>query len=245
MLPTWLYYASHTIDMTNKTFFFHHQLGYRRNPFGALTAEEWTAVAFIPPAVQQVIDAGFTHLQLLGPKGCGKTTTLLKLAAERRAQAQTVTYEYLPEGQHYFTTNPKGLDLFVLDEAQRLRWRERRRWVGCGTAVSLLFSSHADLTPHFQRAHLPLISIWLDEGISLAHYQSWLEKRLTYFALPGRRRVELADTAVNALHQQFGRDMREAEYFLYELFQHPWLEPAEGERWLLTAVDLAALMHFP
>ncbi|MCP4361073.1 MAG: hypothetical protein GY796_23950 [Chloroflexi bacterium] len=47
-----------------RPYFFHHQLGYRHNPFGALAVEEWTAVAFIPPAVQKILDGGFVHLQL-------------------------------------------------------------------------------------------------------------------------------------------------------------------------------------
>ncbi|HRQ36396.1 MAG TPA: hypothetical protein PLD25_00590 [Chloroflexota bacterium] len=227
--------------MNHRPFFFHHHLGYRQNPFGALTATEWTAVAFIPPAVQQIVDSGFTHLQLLGPKGCGKTTTLLKLAADRQARGQTARYEYLPEGQSHFTSQPMDGTVFVLDEAQRLRWRERRRWLGRGTAVTFIFSSHTDLTPHFRRANLPLTSVWLDEEISLAHYQTWLARRLAYFALPGKRRLGLDDTAVAALYRRFGRDMREAEYFLYELFQHPWPEPAHGEPWLLTGDDLITM----
>ncbi|MBX3055498.1 MAG: ATP-binding protein [Anaerolineae bacterium] len=227
--------------MVTREFFFHHRLGYSKNPFGALTAEEWTAVAFIPPAVQQILDEGFTHLQLLGPKGCGKTTTLLKLAAMAQAQGQSVVYEYLPEGQSHFGSWPTSGGVFVLDEAQRLRRGERKRWLGWGTAVTFIFSSHTDLTPYFHRAHLPLTTIWLDAEISLAHYHTWLERRLAYFALPGKRRLELADTAVAALYHHFGRDLREAEYFLYELFQHPWPEPADGERWLLTGEDLTQL----
>lgn len=224
--------------MPTREFFFHHRLGYSKNPFGALTAEEWTAVAFIPPTVQKILDDGFTHLQLLGPKGCGKTTTLLKLAAMAQAQGQAVLYEYIPEGQSHFVSQPAAGGVFVLDEAQRLRWRERRRWLGWGTAVTFLFSSHTDFTPHFHRAHLPLTTVWLDAEISLAHYRTWLERRLAYFALPGKRRLELADSAVATLYRRFGRDLRQAEYFLYELFQHPWLESPDGEPWLLTGEDV-------
>jgi hypothetical protein len=225
--------------MRDRAFFFHRQLGYRQNPFGALTAEEWTAVAVMPPAVQQACDAGFTHLQLLGPKGCGKTTTLLKLAAARQAQGEVVAYEYLPEGQRHFKTQPADGSVFVLDEAQRLRRGERIRWLNGNTAVRFIFSSHIDLTPLFDRFRLPLVTVWLDAGISAAHYQRCIEKRLAYFALPGQR-LELADTAMTALYQHFGPDMREAEYFLYEVFQYPWPQPKEEGKWLLTAVHFAS-----
>lgn len=224
-------------DMTQRRFFFHHQLGYRSNPFGALTAVEWTAVAFIPPVVQQKLDNGLVHLQLLGPAGCGKTTTLLKLTEYFGGQGRRVVYEYLPEGQSHFETNLDGVDLFVLDEAQRLNRRERKRWLAEGTtvprtAVSFIFSSHEDLTRLFggrrpsagrsPSGNLPLQSVHVGDAVTLAHYQSWIERRLAYFALPDVPRVTLSTAVIAHLYQTYGQEMREAEYFLYEIFQRDW-----------------------
>jgi hypothetical protein len=192
---------------------------------------EWTAVAFIPPVVQQILDNGFTHLQLLGPAGSGKTTTLLKLTEHFAGQGQRVVYEYLPEGQNHFETNLADVDLFVLDEAQRLNRRERKRWLAAGTSVRgtdvpFIFSSHEDLTRLFggrrPSAGRPLQTVHVGDAVTLAHYQSWIEQRLAYFALPDVPRVTLSTAVIAHLYQSYGQEMREAEYFLYELFQRDW-----------------------
>jgi hypothetical protein len=204
-----------------RPYFFHHRLGYRSNPFGALTRAEWTAVAFIPPAVQTILDEGFSHLQLLGAKGCGKTTTLLKLAAHFENEGKRVVYEYLADGQNHFESDLAGVDLFVLDEAQRLNRRERRRWLAAGSKY--IFSSHEDLSPLFKQA---IKTVGVDTAVSLPHYHTWIQRRLAYFALLDVPCVVLSGAAVAYLYHTFGPDMREAEYFLYEVFQQDW---APGE----------------
>lgn len=213
--------------MSLRRFFFHHRLGYKANPFGALTAEEGTAVAFIPPTVQHILDAGERHLQLLGPKGCGKTTTLLKVTEHFTCQGRQVAYEYLPEGQTHFVTNLADVEVFVLDEAQRLSWRERRRWLKGLTAVTLIFSSHEDLASSFAHHHA-LQSVKVDAAISLTHYQMWINRRLAHFSLPDASPVTLTDEAIAYLYQTFQADMRAAEYFLYEVFQKDWTQAHIG-----------------
>lgn len=208
--------------MSTRRFFLHHEIGYRANPFGALTAVEWTAVSFLPPNIQQIVEDGFVHLQLIGPKGSGKTTTLHNLTDHFRQQGKRVIYEYIAEGQHHFDTDLTLADIFVLDEAQRLNWRQRRIWLKSATAVTCIFSSHQDLTPHFKRRNLPLTAVAVDEVISEAHYQRWLDKRFAYFALPDVPGLCLTEEAVRFLHATFGKDMRAAEYFLYEVFQQKW-----------------------
>lgn len=205
-----------------RPFFSHHRLGYRRNPFGALTADEWPQVAFLPTAVAQTLADGYAgHLQLLGPMGSGKSSALRKLAADW--VGQTAVYEYIPEGQNrFFTALDAAVDLFVLDEAQRLSRWQRRRWLSWLTRDArrrCFWGSHQDLTAVFARYKLPLRTIHIDQHISPAHYGRWLQQRLAFFALPDRPRVTFDETAVAFLHEQFGADMREAEYFLYELFQ--------------------------
>jgi hypothetical protein len=204
-----------------RPFFSFHTLGYRRNPFGALTAEEWAAVAVPSPEVVAASEYSRSHLQLLGPMGSGKTTALRWLAARYAAQGVSACYEYLAEGERRFVTDLAGVGVFLLDEAQRLSWRERRRLVGVGEngRLRLILSSHEDLTPLFWRRGLPLETVWLTEELTLDHCRAVWQRRLDYFALPGRERVGLGETAVVYLYHTFGQNLREAEYFLYEVWQ--------------------------
>ncbi|HID52277.1 MAG TPA: hypothetical protein EYP41_09585 [Anaerolineae bacterium] len=202
-----------------RPYFSHHRLGYRKNPFGALTEEEWTAVSFLPDEAAAALAEGGTHIQLLGRDGCGKTSTLLQMAARLEESGQTAVYEYIPEGQNWFGKGNGRFDVFILDEAQRLNWRQRRRWLKLGQAHRLIFSSHADLTPYFKRRGWPLWSFDVATAVTPATYAAWIDRRLTYFAIPQTPAVTLAPDASQFLYDTFGPNMREAEYFMYEVWQ--------------------------
>ncbi|NHZ72114.1 MAG: hypothetical protein GWP17_03400 [Aquificales bacterium] len=229
--------------------FFHFQnIGYQRNPFGALTDAEWAAIAVLPPAVERILADGFEHLQILGPMGVGKSTTLLALqswfeknqrkgakmqrkeksasyfgSAQYRSakSADKIAYEYLPEGQHFFETDTSGLDMFLLDEAQRLNWWQRRKLVkGAGNSrLRLIISSHEDLTPLFARKGLDLTSVNLSGEMDVGWITAVLDKRLAYFAIPHQPRATLTPAAITYLFQTFGQNLRQMEYFLYEVWQ--------------------------
>jgi chromosomal replication initiation ATPase DnaA len=208
--------------MQKRPFFF-HSLGFRCNPFKTLTDEEWVMIAILPSEVRKVLARGFIYLQLLGDQGCGKTTTLLKLADQARQRGKNVAYEWLAPGEHRFQTQLEGLDLFLLDEAQRLSWWQRRRLLRQiakqGDKFKLIFSSHEDLTGCFKRYNYPLTSIRLDANITLKDWQAILARRLSYFALPGASHITFTAEAVDYLAEEFGHDLREAELFLYDLWQ--------------------------
>jgi hypothetical protein len=203
-----------------RPFFHFYAVGYRRNPFGALTDEEWAAIALLPAAAAQALAAGFAHLQLLGPMGTGKSTTLLALQARFQQLGRREAYEYLPEGTRRFETETAVLDTFLLDEAQRLSWRQRRRLVGAGKrGVQLVVSSHEDLTPLFARSGLALTSVSLDEEVTVEWVTAVIQQRLAYFALPDRPRAALTPDAFVWLHRRYGRNLRRMEYFLYDVWQ--------------------------
>ena len=209
--------------------FFHAQrLGYRQNPFGALEADEWTAVAFLPAPVEAAINRGFNHLQLLGPKGIGKSSTLHRLRSWAGKQSTVIHFEYIPDGQRKFFTDLNGECWFLLDEAQRLNGRFRRRWLAAlegvqaskTSNVRTIFTSHIDLTAAFQRHKLDLTSVDLRRAVNSAYYQRWIDQRLQFFALPQTpTRLGLTPEAAAWLFKTFGLDLREAEYFLYEVWQ--------------------------
>lgn len=214
----------------NNSYFPFHALGFRCNPFRVLTDDEWADIAVLPDAVASVVESGFAHLQVSGPLGHGKTTTLLGLAARFRRESQGVVYEYLPVGQSQFHTSLSGLDVFLLDETQRLNRSERDRLLSAAQALpkvrnlreglQLVLSSHDDLAPLFAKRGLPLTNVHLDEAASPDHLGLVLARRLSYFALdrtaPG---VILTPDAVRYLHETFGGNLRAMQYFLYEVFQ--------------------------
>ncbi len=201
-----------------------HALGFKSNPFRALADDEWAEVAVLPDAVLSILASGFAHLQVLGEMGHGKTTILLGLAARFRREGKRVTYEYLPEGQCEFHTGLDGLDVFLLDEAQRLTVNERGRLTStaqlAGGGLHLVLGSHDDVTPLFASRGLLLATVHLDDADSISHLSAVLARRLDYFALaqesPG---ATLTLDAVHYLHETFGGNLRAAQYFLYEVFQ--------------------------
>ncbi|MBI3243991.1 MAG: ATP-binding protein [Chloroflexi bacterium] len=201
-----------------------HALGFRCNPFRVVTDDEWAEIAVLSGAVESAVAAGFVHLQVLGALGHGKTTTLLGLAARFRQDGKRVVYEYLPEGQTQFHASLSGLEVFLLDEAQRLNRGERDRLLSAAQqargGLTLVMSSHDDLAPLFAKRGLSLTTAHLDKAASPDHLSAVLEQRLSYFALdnnaPG---VILTPDAARYLHETFGGNLRAMQYFLYEVFQ--------------------------
>ena len=225
--------------MLKKRPFHFHTLGYSQNPFGALSEEVWAEIGILPQPIANVLADGVSHVQLLGSMGCGKTTALQKIGALYREANHRVAYEYIAEGENRFTTDLSNLDLFLLDEAQRLSWPMRRRWLGgvVNGRLRTIFSSHKDLSRAFRWRKLPLQTIEVNKLITFAHYESILQRRLAYFALPNQLTATLSTDAIRLLFASFGQDLREAEYFLYEVWQG--LEQVE----VVTAEKLAAMLR--
>jgi len=212
-----------------------HALGYRSNPFRALTDEEWAEIVVLPDAIVAAAAHG-GHLQVLGELGHGKTSALLGLAQQFRRAGRRVIYEYLPIVQDTFTASVIGLDVFLLDEVQRLRPNERLRLVAAGQAgLRLILGSHEDLTPLFQGAGLSLATVRLDQTAP-GQLAALLARRLAAAALPNSPNgVAFDASAVAYLEDKFAGNLRAMEHFLYEVFQR--LE-APG---VLTAERLKAM----
>jgi len=218
-----------------RPFFHFPHIGYSRNPFGALTDEEWAAIAVLPPVIERFLEDGFDHLQILGPMGIGKSTTLLALQAwfteipHRRGETgarpqyahppNSIVYEYLPEGQRHFVTDTNNLDLFLLDEAQRLNWWQRRKLMKAASHLQLIISSHEDLTPLFAKKGLNLTGVDLSGEMDEGWITAVIHKRLSYFAIPNQPHAILTPAAITDLVETFGQNLRQMEYFLYEVWQ--------------------------
>jgi hypothetical protein len=202
-----------------------HALGYRCNPFGVLTDEEWAVVAVLPSPVASALDRGFVHLQILGDKGHGKTTTLLALAARFSAQGKRAGYEYIRDGQPRSRVPLGALDVALIDEVQKLGRGQRARLAraarGRAGKLALVLSSHEDLASLFARFGLSVTTIVYDDGTP-EHLRNVIERRLEYFALDpaaGAARATLAPEALDALYAVYHGDLRGAERCLYEVFQ--------------------------
>jgi hypothetical protein len=193
-----------------------HAIGFKCNPFRALTDDEWPAVAVLPLALQAALSRGVANLQILGPLGHGKTTALLAVADRLRAAGNRAAYEYLPDGQSRFITQAAGPGYFLLDEAQRLSGRERQRLVRL-PGIHFVLGSHEDFSPLFAARRLALTTIRIDNDED--HLAALLERRLAYFALDGVPAITFDASAVRFLHRMFGGNVRAAQHFLYEVFQ--------------------------
>lgn len=219
------------------SFFPFERLGFHGNPFRTLTHEEWAAIAVIPPHFDYNIAP---YIQILGEKGRGKSTLLHHLTT---VLAAPVIYEYLPEGQSRYKSTLSDTQWFLLDEAQRLQPRQRHRL--CQTLIQhpelrLIFSSHEDLTPTFQKWKLPLHTDELNRS-SPDHLQRMIERRLDYFAIITPTNFRFEREAVEYLYQTFGSNHRAIEFFLYEYFQVLITQPPMT---VITATQLAAQADF-
>jgi len=194
-------------------------LGFRCNPFGCPSDAEWAEIAVLPLPVVAALEQTTKHIQLIGPPGAGKTTTLLGLTRRLKLAGYRAIYEYIPYDSHVVTTNLKPPpDVFLADEVQRLAPQERRRLLRFASVGRMIFSSHVDWEALFASQHLPLLTVRLENYTADMWCCIW-ERRLAYFSLSGQTPVTLAPTAIDWLRQKFGANLRDAERWLYEVFQ--------------------------
>lgn len=224
--------------MSSKTdyYFPFYKLGLQRNPFGTLTPDEWFAVTVLPQPVEAALADGFEHLLVLGDKGRGKSTTLRWLETYYRKQGYQTAYERIPRWQWYYTTDMQPLDVFVLDEAQRLQpWTEWRLFRQRG-ARRLIVGSHRDITVLFRMQGLNVTTVRLNRTASRGRLAQILERRLAVFALDGEPGVQFSEAAVDMLWSRFGSDLRSMNFHLYEVFEQ-LQQPGD-----ITPQELAAIM---
>lgn len=217
--------------MTNVYFPF-HALGYQCNPFRAVTNEEWVALAVLHPQVEAALVTSFEHLQVLGEKGHGKTTTLLAIADHYKRAGKRTAYEHLEVGEQHYKTSLARLDLFCLDEVQRLIPAERMRLIGSllkEKGLHMVLGSHEDFGPLFNRHGLTLTTLQF-ETVPLTHVEAVVRRRLEYFALTlGQPGVRPTPEAIAALYNRYGSDVRRIEQALYEAYQYAAARPEVRE----------------
>lgn len=189
-----------------------HALGFKCNPFRTLTDDEWGEIAILPESILDTLRDS-SHIQILGEIGRGKTTTLMGLQTHYKRAGKHVIYEYIPQGQSYFNSRLDSVEIFLLDEAQRVK-SQALQGLLTRENLKIILSTHQDFTPL-----IPSIVTFRLGSITPDHLRHAIESRLTYFALNAQSDVCFADDAVDYLYQKFGSDLRGVEKFLYEVFQ--------------------------
>ena len=187
-------------------------LNLRRNPFGEITAEETAALAYVnvDGIVAKLCRSEFA-VQFIGDKGFGKTTHLLAI----RARFSDAGYVHIPEGER--AEIPVGSPLLI-DEAQRLTWRQRRQVFRSSTP--LVLGTHVDSRKQLARAGRVVETVAVDGQMDAERLCALLNARIDRCRrhegeLP-RIRLETA----RQLLQQFGPNVRRILHELYVTIQN-------------------------
>lgn len=145
-------------------------LNLRRNPFGELSIEEWTAIADVDlQPLLPLLNDRRAAIQFIGDKGCGKTTHLLAI----RTHCQAAAYVHLPEGER--SAVPIGSPLLI-DEAQRLTLWQRRQLFRSG--IPLVLGTHRDFETALRRAGRDVNTVRVADGTNPERLQRLLNARI-------------------------------------------------------------------
>lgn len=204
-------------------FFPSWRLGYRSNPFRALTREEWRDIVVMPEGLHTLKDSLPSLTQILGDQGRGKTSALIGLAREFGGRGWQAAYEYLPPGSTRYKHNLKDIQIYLLDEAQRLspQWRSKLfRHFSDGDQIKphLILSSHEDLSGTVEEDGLDGLTIVLEKH-EPSFIQTLIEHRLNYFERPGSQGVRLTAEALGIVIDCCNSNLRKLEKLLYEVYQ--------------------------
>lgn len=210
------------MDQDGTDFFPYHRIGYRSNPFRALTPEEWNEIAVLHPDIVEALKTS-SHILIMGHKGRGKTSALHAACRYLSSQGNNVVFEYIPERRHTFKTDLSiRYDIVCIDEVQRLTPAVLLRLINTAKRIGLrlILSSHTNISLLFLLKKMPLISINLDQYNDLQRIKTVIERRLDFFALHDMERCQLSDEEYNQLHAKYATDIRAMEHHLYDLFKH-------------------------
>jgi hypothetical protein len=204
-----------------ETYFPFYRFNLKQNPFGTLNDREWLQVTVLPSPVEAALENDFDHLLVLGRKGRGKSTTLHYLVNAYRAQGLATAHERLPRFHWRYTTDIAPLDVFALDEMQRIAPWEAVRLFREARGKRLLIGSHADHTAAFRLRGLGVTTVRLGREANRDRLARILARRLAVFRLdasapPG---LHFTPDAVDWLWGRYGSDLRSMNSFLYDVCQ--------------------------
>jgi len=206
-------------DTTFETFFPFHKLGLTKNPFGTLTPDEWVAVTVPPPDLLSIVQTGFDHLQVIGRRGRGKSTTLRWLCHYLKMQSKRTAYERLPRWHFNYHTDLSDVDVFALDESQRLFILNQRHLFREMQGKTLIIGTHISWQRAFRWHGWNITTIHIANHTTRDLVQRILNKRLEVFATKDGAQVWFDASAVDYLWETWGDNLRGMEWFLYHCMQ--------------------------
>ncbi|QDT61679.1 hypothetical protein SV7mr_42180 [Stieleria bergensis] len=210
----------------------------KTNPFGELTRQERSdlAVVSVQPMIDVLCDqaetqrnipddnlsSGSTSLsatlqprrayQLIGRCGRGKSSHLLAMWG----QFPSAAYVYLPQWQPC-PVIPEA-PLLIIDEAQRLPFKVRRKLFSSG--IPLLLATHRNLTPWLRYYGYRSVTQRVGATISADKIQAIFNRRIEASRrLPDQPVPHLSTHDAAMLIQRFGTNIRSMENYLYEIVQ--------------------------
>ncbi len=182
-------------------------LNLRWNPFGELTTEEWTSLAVVDiDEVVQSLSQPKTAVQYIGDKGYGKTTHLLAL----RARFPSSGYVHIPEGET--RPVPSGSPLLI-DEAQRLTWRQRRMVFGAD--IPLVLGTHRDFTGALRRAGREVTTIHVERNTNAERLHRIVNARIQAARRSPGPVPSVSRQTVGKMLDEYGPNIRRIVQSLY------------------------------
>ena len=200
-------------------------LGLRSNPFQSLGTADWKQIAVLPNQLKHFMRNRSRILQISGPKGTGKTSTLFAIQQEFAERGVDTEYVYIREDGEVSGLQTDPGKALLIDEAQRLPARRMSKLLLNAARLSghdansrLVFSTHTDWSVLMQKHSVDYKKV--DLSTPTAHdLASILAQRVRYFALPQGTRVHFDNEALQLLLTTFGPDLRALESSLYTYFQ--------------------------
>lgn len=193
-------------------------LNLRRNPFGELTADERRDLALVDLSdVESFLAVSITAplqpaVQILGEKGFGKTTHLLAL----QKVFPESSYTWIP-AERSVPVDVSGTPVLI-DEAQRLTWRQRRRlWK---QRVPLILATHRNFVRSLRRAGRSVYTFSAARHTNPERICRMANSRIEMVRRTSAPVPAISPAFAARLSLQYGADIRAICQSLYDTFQN-------------------------
>lgn len=194
-------------------------LGLRSNPFANATFDPRDAGTGSPLARRLLVEPG-PVLQVIGAKGAGKTHAVEWVLDQLRRQGRRVGYVHLELPGEAFAPPGPGLEVFVLDEADRATpgaLASLGSWARSVAGRRLLVTTHEDVRAGLGDAGAPSFPAGAIGRDELEAFVASRLARVAFGAAPSR--VVVGEAALGALLAAAGTNWQAMVDLLYRVFE--------------------------